>query len=128
MTEEDLKKCSKCKMNCLKSNFHERSRSKNGLRSICKNCVKEYYFKNYDKIIQKTKDWNKNNPEKVKQNNKKYIEQNREKRNIYLKNKRETDVNFRLISNTRNRIYKSLKGMIKQSSTREILGIKIDTY
>ena len=48
------------------------------------------------------------------------------KRNLYLKNKRETDVIFRLISNTRNGIYKSLKGMTKQSSTKQIIGIDID--
>ena len=59
---------------------------------------------------------------------KKYNEQNKERRNIYLKNKRETDVKFRLISNTRNRIYKSLKGVTKQSSSRDLLGIDIDTY
>ena len=58
---------------------------------------------------------------------KSYNEQNRE-RNNYLKNKRETDVNFRLISFTRSRIYKSLKGMTKQSSTKDILGIDIDLY
>ena len=57
-----------------------------------------------------------------------YNEQNKEKRSIYLKNKRETDVKFRLISNTRSRIYKCLKGMTKQSSTKDILGIDIDTY
>ena len=57
-----------------------------------------------------------------------YNEKNRERRNRYLKNKRETDVNFRIISNTRNRIYKSLKGMTKQSSTKDILGIDINTY
>ena len=78
-----------------------------GLQSRCKFCVNEYYLKNIDKIILKTKDWTKNNPEKVKQNQKKYNEQNKEKRNVYLKNKRETDNNFRLISNTRKRIYKS---------------------
>ena len=57
-----------------------------------------------------------------------YNEQNREKRIIYPKNKRETDVNFRLIINTRNKIYKSLKVMTKQSSTRDVLGIDIDSY
>ena len=57
-----------------------------------------------------------------------YNEKNRERRNRYLKNKRETDINFRIISNTRNRIYKSLKGMTKQSTTKEILGIDIDLY
>ena len=88
----------------LKSNFHKNKNRKDGLQSRCKFCVNEYYLKNNDKVILKTRDWSKNNPEKVKQNQKKSIEQNKEKRNIYLKNKRETDVNFCLFSNTRNRI------------------------
>ena len=90
--------------------------------------MKDYYLKNNDKIILKTRDWNKNNPEKVKQNQKKCNEQNKEKRNIYLKNKRETDVNFRSISNTRNSFYISLKGITKQSAMKEILGIDVETY
>ena len=57
-----------------------------------------------------------------------YNGQNRERRYRYLKSKRETDVHFRLISNTRSRIYKSLKGLIKQSSSRDIIGIDIETY
>ena len=64
-----------------------------------------------DENILKTKDWNKNNFEKVKQNQKKYNERNDEKRNVYFRNKGETDVKFRLINDTRNRIYKSLKGI-----------------
>ena len=59
---------------------------------------------------------------------KRYNEQNKERKKTNLRNKRETDVKFRLITNTRNRIYKSLKSMTKQSSTKEILGIVIDTY
>ena len=70
---------------------------------------KKYYIKNLEKI-------------------KKYNEQNKERRNIYLKNKRKTDVKFRLSSNTRKRIYKSLKGLTKQSSTRNKLGIDIGSY
>ena len=76
----------------------------------------------------KHKEWRIIKPDKVKQIQKKYNEQNKEKRNIYLKNKREADVNFRLISITRNRICKSLKGITKQSSMKEILGIDIETY
>ena len=123
-----VKNCSKCEIISLKSNFHKDKNREDGLQPHCKVRVNEYYLKNKDKLILKTRDWSKNNPEKVKQNQKKYNEQNRERRNRYLKNKRETDDNFRLFSNTRNRIYKSLKGMIKQSSTKEILGIDIDLY
>ena len=46
----------------------------------------------------------------------------------YVKSRIKTDVNYRLIEYTRNRIYKSLKGMMKQSSSRDILGIDIDSY
>ena len=91
-------------------------------------CRKEQCLRNNDKIILKTKDWNKNNPGKLKQNQKNYMELNKAKRNVYLKNKRETDVKLRLISNTRMRIYKSLKSMLKQSSTKKIWGIDVDTY
>ena len=110
------------------SNFHKNETLSDGLESLCKKCVKDYNLKNIDKITLKTKDWNKNNPEKIKQNEKKYNEQNKEKRNVCLKSKRETDVKFRLISNIRNRFYKSLKGLTKQSSTKDILGIDINLY
>ena len=123
-----IKNCLKCGNISLKSNFHKNKNRKDGLQSRCKFCVNEYYLKNNDKIILKTRDWSKNNPEKVKQNQKKYNKQNKEKSNIYLKNKRETDVNYRLIVYTRTRIYKSLKSMTKQSSTKEILGIGIALY
>ena len=38
------------------------------------------------------------------------------------------DVNFRLIRNTRRRIHHALSGKSKSSSTREVLGVDIDTY
>ena len=101
---ELIKKCSKCGIISLKSNFHKNINKKDGVNSMCKVCMKDYYLKINDKTILKTRDCNKNIPEKVKQNQKKYNEQNKEKRIVYLKNKRETDVKFRLISNTRNRI------------------------
>ena len=67
--------------------------------------MKKYYLKNYDKIFQKTKDCNENNPEKVKQDNKKYNKQNRDKiitrQNEYFKNRTKTDINFRIIRITR---------------------------
>ena len=104
-----MKRCSKCENVSLKSNFHKDRKSKDGLRPQCIDCRKKFYLKNLNEI-------------------KIYNEQNKERRNRYLKNKRKPDVNFRLIGNTRNRIYKSLKEMTKQSSTRDILGIDIETY
>ena len=46
----------------------------------------------------------------------------------YTKNRYKTDVNFRLIKNTRRRIQNALKGRSKSISTKEILGIDIEIY
>ena len=43
--------------------------------------------------------------------------------NNITKTEIKTDVNYRLICNTRRRIHHALKGESKSSSTREILGI-----
>ena len=107
-SNEILKKCCRYEIIQVIENFNKDKNRKDGLYPLCISCRKDSYFKNLDKI-------------------KKYNEQNRERRNIYLKNKRETDVKFRLKSNTRNRFYKSSKGMTKQSSSRDILDINIDT-
>ena len=61
-----------------------------------------------------------------------YNKENRDKINTrmneYFKNRTKTDVNFRLIRNTRRRIHHALNGKTKSSSTRDILGMDIDTY
>ena len=108
-SNEIFKKCCRCEIVQGIENFNKDKNRKDGLCPHCIGCRRKLYLKNLDKI-------------------KIYNEKNRERRNRYLKNKRETDINFRIISNTRNRIYKSLKGMTKQSTTKEILGIDIDLY
>ena len=52
----------------------------------------------------------------------------REERITFVENRIQSDVNDRLIVYTRNRIYKCLKSIAKQSSSRNILGIGIETY
>ena len=44
------------------------------------------------------------------------------------KRRYKTDVNFRLIENTRRRLHHALNGKSKSSSTRVILGVDIDLY
>ena len=72
------------------------------------------------------------NYDKIKNYNKQYLQQNRKKinetRRLHEKTKIKTDVNFRLIRNTRRRIHHALNGKPKSSSTRDILGIDIDFY
>ena len=106
---EILKKCFRDEIIQLIENFNKDRNRKDGLCPLCISCRKDSYIRNLDKT-------------------KKYNEQNRERRNNYLKNKRQTDVKFRLISNTRSRIRHALDGKSKSSSAKEILGIDIDTY
>ena len=46
----------------------------------------------------------------------------------YIKNRKKTDADLRLIRNTRRKIHHALIGKSKSSSTRKILGIDIETY
>ena len=108
-SNEILKKCCRCEIVQGIENFNKDKNRKDGLCPYCIDCRRKLYLKNLDKI-------------------KKYNEQNKERRNIYLKNKRETDDKFRLISNTRCRIHHALNGKSKSISTKDILGIDIETY
>ena len=83
---EDMNKCSKCEMNSSKSNFCKYFPTKNGLHLICKICRRGYYIKNH---------------EKLNENRKEYNEHNRAKINIYEKNRRKIDLNFKLAYNRR---------------------------
>ena len=123
-----IKKCSKCGIISLKSNFHKNKNMSDGLHSYCIPCRKEYGKKYYVENFDKIKKYNLENQDRIKR----YYSENRNKiiarEKIYFTNRYKTDIDFRLIKNTRNRIYKSLKGMTKSSSTKDILGIDIDTY
>ena len=46
----------------------------------------------------------------------------------YVRNRMKTDVNFRIIRDTRRRIHQALQRKTKSSSTKDILGIDIDTH
>ena len=69
---------------------------------------------------------------KLKIKKKHYFQKDKENTNEYhkkyVKNRIKIDVNIHLIVYTRNRFYKSLKGMINYSSSRDVLGIVVDTY
>ena len=52
-----------------------------------------------------------------------YQEQKREKKKFLDRKRRKTDTNFRLISNIRSRICKSMKCMSTPSSTKDSLGL-----
>ena len=133
---ELIKKCSKCGIISLKSNFHKNKKSSHGLVSQCKCCVIQkqriYDHNNRNKIHTRMNDYYLQNRDRIINRNKHYRQENHNRimaqREIYINNRYKTDVNYRLIRKTRSRIYKSLKGMIKQSSSINLLGIDINLY
>ena len=108
-----VKKCSKCKIVKLKSNFHKRSKSSDGLQTQCVFCVKQYkkkyYLDNRDQIIE---------------NYKNYKKQNREKIRLYENNRRKTDLNFKIACNLRSRTSSAFKSknVRKTYKTFDLLG------
>ena len=76
---ELVRKCSKCEILCLKTNFHKDNKRKDGVQSICIICNKQYH------------------------NNRK------ERRNALERQKREIEFNFKLICNKRTRTNKAFK-------------------
>ena len=82
-----------------------------------KNHKKQYYEENREKIRNQQKNYYDENPDVIIKN-----------QINYGRNRRETDVNFRLIRNTRRRIHHALNGKSKSSSNVDFLGIDIDLY
>ena len=56
-----IKKCSKCAIISLKSNFHKDITKNEGYRSSCKRCTNQYYYNNQNQILDNQKIYIKNN-------------------------------------------------------------------
>ena len=107
-----VKKCSKCKIISLKSNSHKRSKSNDGFQSQCKFCVNHcnrIYYKNHDSERERCR---------------KHKFQISEKINDYIKNRLKTDLNCKLASYIKNRLYKAYKtqNVMKTNKTFDLLG------
>ena len=85
-----VKKCSKCGIISLKSSFHKNKNMSDGVTPHCKLCRKiyrkNYYDEQYDVEINRRR---------------KYRFDNEEKINLYEKNRREIDFNYKLAHNLR---------------------------
>ena len=79
--DEDIKRCSKCKMIYSKSNFYKDRMTNDGYRPSCKICTNQYYYDNRNRILDNHKIYNKNNRDKI---------------NAYERDKRKSDSNFKL--------------------------------
>lgn len=117
----DGKTCSKC--NVFKS-FGEFSRRKDGFRSHCKSCVKEYEAANADKIKLKKKEWYAAKKLYIREYYQKNKVKNITRQIQYEKTRRQTDEAFNLLLNLRRRLRQALKGTRKSKSTKELTGME----
>ena len=121
--------CNKCKKTKNFLDFHKDRTHKDGLRSLCKSCIRQYQHQNKEQIFKKTKEYRKNNKEKIRETKRKYRERNREsvraasskRQNIRWK----TDIEFKLRHIIRVRLGKALKNNQKVGSGVDDLGCSI---
>lgn len=91
---------------------------------------KKSRLKNKEKLIKYRKEYRKNNKEKISKNDKEWRKNNKEKinkrTNKHLKERRKTDINFKIICNLRTRIWNVLRGNNKSKKTIQLLGCTIE--
>ena len=132
-----LKTCSNCNSNLHLEQFSKNRKSKDGLQSQCKACVKKYHEENKEVIKEREKKYREENKEAISEQKKKYYEENKEaiieqkkkynqehkeERKEYLRNRRKTDEGFRISCNLRTRLCIALKGKTKSARTMELVG------
>jgi hypothetical protein len=97
-------------------------------REKIKEREKAYRKQNREKIKKRQKAYYQQNAEKIKEQKKAYRKQNRDKMRIYYRNKRKTDINFKLTENLRKRVRKVLNGKSKSKNTLKLLGCSVDFF
>ena len=100
-----VKKCCGCKNILTKSNFHKNKNRKDGLQSQCKLCRQKYYIDNRERLIDRQNFYDKQNRDRKKE----YFQQNKNKRYRYEKNRRQSDLNFKIACNLRSRTSNAFK-------------------
>tara|TARA_Y100000592_G_scaffold27891_1_gene44392 strand:- start:9840 stop:10514 length:675 start_codon:yes stop_codon:yes gene_type:complete len=139
----DIKQCTKCELILTLAEFPIHKGSKDGTRNMCVKCnksyAKNYYKKNKDSILQKTKAYRNANKEIIQQKDKerkrllkndpkKYAD-HKKKYNKWYNNRLKTDPSFKLRIYMRNRIKSALKNdsAIKSDKTMSLLGCDLST-
>ena len=139
---QHLNRCKPCRDEyCKEYNKQYKEKNKEALkeyrfnyRNSNKELLKEqsdnYYSLNQEILKEKSKDFRKNNKEEVKEFKKIFYQKNKSKINLSVKLRRDNDPLFKLSSNLRSLIRKSLreKGYTKKSKTYKILGCSFKDF
>jgi len=124
------KMCSKCKEIKDDSEFYIRSDKRHLLKSRCKSCIlddrKIYRLDNIEKFKEKDKKYHIENRDKRIKYSKYWNDKNKNHRNEYSKIKYNNDLDFKLMTNIRNRIRMAIKRNTKSNFTLGLIGCSID--
>lgn len=114
-----MNKCTKCLLDKENSCFHKDCSKKSGINPICKECRKQY---NKNRAISKKKKYHSSLEVKAKQSERDaiYYKQNKEKivrRNVnYKKNRKKSDIGFKITEAVRSRVCCFLKNKLNKFS------------
>ena len=124
------KKCTKCEKVKSLDEFSKAKHGKNGKASRCKDCDKEYYKNNREKLIKNAKAYSFKNKEKIVKYKKDYFQKNKDELWRKLKIKINSDSILKLSYNIRNLICVSIKrqGYSKKTKTYNILKCEYDFF
>jgi hypothetical protein len=125
----DTKVCTQCNKKLLKSEFHARKISYDGLRPNCKQCKKKIDKKYRLDNLQKLKEYDKiraSFPSRIetrRKTTKKYDNNNKEKIKTYKRERNKVDIHFKLSIILRSRLARATKKYgVKQGSAIKDLG------
>lgn len=125
-----MKHCTKCKFTKALTEFNKKSGSKDGFSSYCKTC-NQAYLKSWNSINKEQKKlnrikWDSDNREYLREKKRKYKEANQLKINKLERERKKTDLQFRLACSLRVRFAKALKKNSKGGSAVLDLGCSIE--
>ena len=147
-----MKICCVCKKQKELDCFHKNKSRKDGLCDICKECRKNdrlnnldkyrsrdkvcdekrkddrkiYRDENKDKSKQYHKEYYINNKEYINKRNKRWADSHRNEHRLYMAERINSDIGFRLAKNLRTRLYLAIKNNWKTGSAVSDLGCSID--
>lgn len=113
------KQCGNCKEIKSFGDFHKKSASKDGFKSICKLCTSNYKKVYRKENVDKIKTYKQNNREKIKEQHRKYT-----------RNRANNDDLFKLGRNLGTMLRNSFRrqGFSKSGKSREILGCSFEEF
>lgn len=126
-----MKTCTCCNIHKDNSQFNIDISGRGGLRAQCKECQREYYVKNREEKIKKSKEYQSKNYSKLLEYQNNYRkERDKVKRAQYMREyqikRRNIDIQYKLTTILRNRVYRAVRGMVKGGSAIADLGCTVE--